>query len=76
MSYRDEKDVRLYDIAFICRKFIVDQIHTYLYIEIMEYVLITIFPISFPRPKIKNALFPLYLPTPQNAPTQHILFAN
>jgi hypothetical protein len=28
------------------------------------------------RPKIKNCLFPLYLPTQQKAPTQHILFAN
>jgi hypothetical protein len=28
------------------------------------------------RPKIQNCLFPLYLPTQQNAPTQHILFAN
>jgi hypothetical protein len=27
-------------------------------------------------PKIKNCLFPLYLPTQQNAPTRHILFAN
>jgi hypothetical protein len=28
------------------------------------------------RPKIKKFLFPLYLPTQQNGPTQHILFAN
>jgi hypothetical protein len=28
------------------------------------------------RPKIKNCLFPLYLPTQQNAPTEHILFAD
>jgi hypothetical protein len=30
----------------------------------------------FLRPKINNCLFPLYLPTQQNAPTQRILFAN